>query len=204
MAAIRISLKFRRLPASALYVFGTGVFNSMSGNSHFPSPTVDLADLKTACEALEHASGRAQGGGAMVVADKEAKRMALVNLLRELAAYVQFISKGDEVMARSSGFDIASRNTAKSPLASPRLGNIVNVASTKLGLKLTPVKNAKVYEVGLRWGGGEWRLWQTFLNTRRMVLTGLTPGTMYEIRARAVGGSTGYSDWCDATFHMST
>jgi hypothetical protein len=32
----------------------------------------------------------------------------------------------------------------------------------------------------------------------------LTPGTNYNIQARAVGGSTGYSDWSDPVSHMAT
>ncbi|HZQ47067.1 MAG TPA: fibronectin type III domain-containing protein [Verrucomicrobiae bacterium] len=35
-------------------------------------------------------------------------------------------------------------------------------------------------------------------------LTGLTPGQLYQIRVRAVGGSTGYGDWSDAVSHRST
>jgi hypothetical protein len=34
-------------------------------------------------------------------------------------------------------------------------------------------------------------------------LYGLTPGTTYSLQVRAVGGSTGYSDWSDAVSHMS-
>jgi len=30
---------------------------------------------------------------------------------------------------------------------------------------------------------------------RRIVLLGLTPGTIYFVRVRAIGGSTGYSEW---------
>jgi len=37
---------------------------------------------------------------------------------------------------------------------------------------------------------------------RRILLKDLTPGTLYEIRVRAIGGSTGYSDWTLTTQHM--
>jgi len=36
-----------------------------------------------------------------------------------------------------------------------------------------------------------------------MPLNGLTPGTNYSLDVRAVGGSTGYSDWSDPVSHMS-
>ncbi len=36
-----------------------------------------------------------------------------------------------------------------------------------------------------------------------MPVSGLTPGGMYLFQVRAVGGSTGYSDWSDPVSHMS-
>jgi len=35
-----------------------------------------------------------------------------------------------------------------------------------------------------------------------MPVNGLVPGTMYQVQVRAIGGSTGYSDWSDAVHHM--
>ena len=204
MPAIRISLQFRRLPNPELRSFAQRVHDAMSGNSAFPAPTVALPDLETAYLALEQAIIAAKDGGVLLVAAQASRRVVVIDLLRELAAYVQLMAKGDPVAALSSGFFLASRNTAQLPLATPHIRGLSNPASTKIGLKLTPVKNARVYEVWLRVGEGEWKLWQSFPNTRQMVLTGLTPGTLYGIRARAVGGSTGYSDWCDATSLMST
>jgi hypothetical protein len=42
-----------------------------------------------------------------------------------------------------------------------------------------------------------------FTQARRMVLTNLTPGTTYAVEVRAIGGSTGYSDWSDPVSHMA-
>ena len=36
-----------------------------------------------------------------------------------------------------------------------------------------------------------------------MPVNGLTPGTNYTFQVRAIGGSTGYSDWSDPVSHMS-
>ena len=35
-----------------------------------------------------------------------------------------------------------------------------------------------------------------------MIITNLTPGTIYTFRVRAIGGSTGSSDWSDPVAHM--
>jgi hypothetical protein len=39
---------------------------------------------------------------------------------------------------------------------------------------------------------------------RKIILTSLTPGTVYNVQARAIGGSTGYSDWSDPSSHIVT
>ena len=36
-----------------------------------------------------------------------------------------------------------------------------------------------------------------------MAVSGLIPGGNYPFEARAIGGSTGQSDWSDAVSHMS-
>jgi hypothetical protein len=38
---------------------------------------------------------------------------------------------------------------------------------------------------------------------RRIEVANLTPGTTYNIRIRAIGGSTGQSDWSDVASRMS-
>jgi len=42
-----------------------------------------------------------------------------------------------------------------------------------------------------------------FTNSRGMPINALNPGDNYQFQARAVGGSTGYSDWSDAVSHRS-
>ena len=66
----------------------------------------------------------------------------------------------------------------------------------------------KAYEVryaALAPGGapGPWQSGGLFTNSRSMPVNNLTPGTNYSFQVRAIGGSTGYSDWCDAVSHMS-
>jgi hypothetical protein len=36
------------------------------------------------------------------------------------------------------------------------------------------------------------------------VFTGLTPGTVYTVEIRGVGGTTGTGDWSDPVSHMAT
>jgi len=36
-----------------------------------------------------------------------------------------------------------------------------------------------------------------------IAINGLSAGTLYKLEVRAIGGSTGYSDWSDSVEHMS-
>jgi hypothetical protein len=105
----------------------------------------------------------------------------------------------------SSGYFPASTNRAQSPLNKPAIALVENVASTQLMVRLNPVSNAKSYHLQLNASGnGGWQDAGIFTQARRIVLASLTPGTTYSIRARAIGGSTGYSEWSDAVARMAT
>ena len=52
-------------------------------------------------------------------------------------------------------------------------------------------------------GAGDWASAGLFQNSRGLIVTGLTSGTMYAFQVRAVGGSTGQSDWSNPVGHMS-
>ena len=43
-----------------------------------------------------------------------------------------------------------------------------------------------------------------YTQAKRVVVTNLTPGSTYTFQARAMGGSTGFSDWSDKVTHMAT
>ena len=50
---------------------------------------------------------------------------------------------------------------------------------------------------------GPWQSAGLFTNSRSTPVSGLTPGTMSTFQFRAIGGSTGYSDWSNPSGHMS-
>jgi chitodextrinase len=55
---------------------------------------------------------------------------------------------------------------------------------------------------GARDARGPWQAAGVFTNSRSMTVDGLTPGTTYMFQARAVGGSTRYSDWSNPVLRM--
>ena len=64
-------------------------------------------------------------------------------------------------------------------------------------MRLTPIVNAKSYQVQTSLDGGKtWQEAVILSRANRIVLEDLPSASIVMARARAVGGSTGYSPWC--------
>lgn len=178
------------------------------GNAAYPTPPVLEADFDTALTEFTEAIASAAQGGPADTAAKNGKREILIGLLRQLAGYVQSKCENDLATLLSSGFDAVSTNHASTPLAAPTIKELINGMSGQLIVRVTPVANAKCYEVrhaliGPDGAPGPWQDSGLFTNSRSMAVNGLTPGGNYQFQVRAIGGSTGYSDWSDPVSHMS-
>jgi hypothetical protein len=169
-----------------------------TGNAAFPTPLVPLAPLGAAQSAFHDALLAAVQGGMQLTAIKNEKRATLEDLLRQEASYVQAIASHNLSTLLSAGFEA---NSTSSALDAPTIVGLDNGMTTQLILRMQPVANAKSYEVQTKNGGG-WTPAGVFAQTRGIVLPGLTPGQNYLVQARAIGGSTGYSDWSDPVSHM--
>jgi hypothetical protein len=73
---------------------GIGIQTSMTGNSKFPNPPVDLAVLKTNLDQLSALVAEAADGSKKVIARKNQQREVVIGMLRLLARYVEFAVKG--------------------------------------------------------------------------------------------------------------
>ena len=208
MPQLRVLLGFTNAPDHSLEETATAVSTNLYGNAAYPSPPVTQAVLDAANAAVGLAIAAAKLGGPADTADKNNKHDTLVGLLRQLAGYVQEKCNNDLATLLSSGFDAVSNNRSSTPLAAPIIRDILNGNSGQLIVRVTPIANAKCYEVryaliGVGGAPGPWQSGGLFTNSRSMPINGLTPGGNYSFQVRAIGGSTGYSDWSDPVSHMS-
>jgi len=201
---IHVSYSFGQMPDTQLDQFTTNVVTSMTGNKSFPTPKVTMASLSSAQSAFETALAACPQGGTEATVIKNNARDALVDLLRQQAVYLQGIAFDDLAMLLSSGFLANSTSRTQTELGPTVVLSVDNEASTQLVVNLQPVDNARAYEVQTSTGTGQWQHAGTYTYTRNAVVENLTPGATYNIRARAVGGSTGYSIWSDPVSHMAT
>jgi hypothetical protein len=203
MTKFKVSLGFTRLPDGGLPPFTANVVTCMTGNARFPDSPVGMAALTGANDYYETKLAQAEGGSKQDTVEKNQAREVLENLLRQVAAYVQSLAGEDLAMLLSSGFNSTSNNRAQIELPAPVVLAVENPMSQQLALRLGPVQTARAYEVRISYGTSGWQGVGVFTQARRIVLGNLTPGTMYDIQARAIGGSTGASGWSDPVSHMA-
>jgi hypothetical protein len=208
MPQLRVLLGFTNAPDHQLEETAGAVIENLYGSAGFPTPPVTVVALQAALTAFTDSIAAQVQGGTAATADKNNKRDALIDLLRQLASYVQEQADNDLAKLLSSGFDAVSTNRAQAVLEPPVIKDILNGNSGQLLVRVGPVKNAKAYEVryALAPAGqpqGPWQSGGLFTNSRSMPINSLTPGQNYMFQVRAIGGSTGYSDWSNPVGHMS-
>ena len=173
-----------------------------------PAPPVTQAALQTALNLFGDAMATADAGGPADTADKNNKRDVLVGLLRQLAGFVQANHGNNMAKLLASGFEAVSTNRAQSPLPKPDIRDLAHGNTGQIIMRVGPIANAHNYEVNYALIGpggapGPWQSAGLFSNSRAMSVNGLTPGAEYAFRVRAVGGSTGYSDWSNVQNYRS-
>jgi hypothetical protein len=202
---VRVSLGYKTQPAAMVVAVMGWVITCMTGNAAFLKPPIPLVppvpldpsqplDLTTRMNNLDLAVKNSVSGG---VIQTGAKNAALASAFEGLDAngfYVQTNARTDLPLFLTSGYQAMSTNRAQSPLDTPSITGIDNDIATQLDVHLSPIANALGYEVQLLIAG----VWTTVMfspQARTITLKSLTTGTVQQVRARALGGSTGQSDW---------
>ena len=203
--ALRVSLAFAGLPDQELDNFADGVHDGMSGNAAYPTPpaTATMPILATARGDFEAKMTAAAQGGPGATAAKNGSRQELIKILRKLANYVEGACNDDLPTLLSSGFQAASTERRRLPLDRPSTPNLdQGDMSGQLVASVDPVRNCKMYEGRAKGPTGDWLPSVFTGDSQHVIFSGLTPGTVYTIQIRALGGSTGASDWSDPSSHM--
>jgi len=201
-----VSLAYKKANPSMVVAILGWIIKCMTGNAAFPKPPIPLAppvppdptapvDLTTRMNTLQQAISDSVDAGTAETADKKAALAFAFEGLDANAFYVQTIARTDLPLLLSSGYQAASTNRAQTQLGTPSITGIDNDISTQLDVHLTPISNAVGYEVQTCTGTGAWTTATFSTQARTITLTGLTTGTVYQVRARALGGSTGQSGW---------
>ncbi|HYX31437.1 MAG TPA: fibronectin type III domain-containing protein [Pyrinomonadaceae bacterium] len=201
--AAKVSLSFGRMPDTELDNFAQGVTDAMTGNAAFPTPPVTLVNLQAAKDDFTAKLAAAQIGGVADTAAKNNSRQILIGMLRDVANYVQIKCNNDPATLLSSGFQMQSTNRAQIELSQPTGLAVTNGSTGQLIARVDPVKNANMYEGRIKLIDGDWLPSVFTGDSQHIIFNGLTRGKDYTAQVRALGGSTGQSDWSDPSTHMA-
>src|SRR5438128_4990217 len=199
---LRVSFGFGSMPDQELDNFAQSVIDSMTNNATYPTPPVTLANLQTAKNDFTAKVAAAQAGGPADTAAKNNSRQTLLGMLRQEATYVQMSCNNDPALLLGSGFDAQSTNRASVPLEQPQSLVLKNGISGQLVASVNPVKNTSMYEGRIKLDA-DWLSSVFSGDSQHIIFDGLTPGKNYTAQVRALGGSTGQSDWSDPSSHMA-
>ena len=203
-ADLRILRNFYNYSGSQLVTFATNISGNLDPTK-FVKLTVAPTVIKTLADALNAALAATITGGTVATAAKDKAFDAVTDALNADANDIENVVGTDLEMLLATGYLPVSTNRASSPLDDTAVVSLLNNGSTQLLLRLLPVLNAKLYQLQTSTDGGKtWVEAGMSTQARRIVLKGLTPGTTYSVRARAIGGSTGASNWSNPASVMAT
>lgn len=203
-AKLGVLRNFYQYPAAQAVSFGRNVAANLDPTK-FANLPVAPKDVETLADDLSAKLAATITGGTVETAAKNNAFDALTNALNADANVVEVVAAGNMEVLLGTGYLPVSTNHSSSPLDDTAIASLLNNGTTQALLRLTPVVNAKTYQVQTSVDGG--KTWvESCISTqaRRIVLTNLVPGTMYSVRARAIGGSTGASNWTSPGSIMST
>ena len=199
-------MTYKRLPVHAVPPFAGWIVVCMSGNAAFAKPPIPYVpavppdpngplDMTTRVTNLQTAIKNYEDGGSQALNARNLALAVVIEGLDALAFYVQTVARFNLPLLLASGFQARSNNHAQSKLDTPIITGIDNDSPTTLDVHVTSIANALNYEVQICIGTADWKTVIFSPQARTITLTGLTTGTVYNVRVRALGGSTGQSDW---------
>ena len=180
------------------------IITSMTNNPHYPTPSPTLTAVTTATNDFSTALNNAADGGVTLTAIKNAKRKALVGLLRNLASYVQVACAGDMAALLSSGFPIQKPTRTPVGILPPPLAPQLQLGerSGDLVAFITPLANASSYTWRLALASAPEKNLRTLPTTAASItFSGLTPGEAYSVDVNAIGAA-GPSNWSGTSVLM--
>lgn len=198
---VRTSIGFLKKLADAQFsIVVKGVLDDMTDNAYFqtPPPTPPLPIIQAALDTFNTKLAVSKNGGVLATQEKNDARAVVADLMLQLSRYLDNVCAGNMTALISSGFPAqkAQRNPIGLLPAPAGLTAALGVQSGTLNVAVAPLKGAGSYTWRVTTVAAPNVVVQTAQSlAASTILTGLTPGVLYNIQANAVGAA-GVSDWC--------
>jgi len=198
MGAIRTIRSYTKLPDTDLSKFAGATIVGLKGNPALPTPPVDVGALGTLKGAFDDAIVKANKGGSLATAMKDAARAGLVAALDKNASYVDINCEEDMTILLSAGYQAVSTNRVQTVLNPPVIMAVDYGQTGELKLRIKGDAHRKGIQGRIKdVKGTEFGPTITFRNSKSILFKGLAAGTTYVMELCGIGGSTGQSDWSE-------
>jgi hypothetical protein len=187
---------FNRLSEGELLMAATAIVDAMTANSNFPTLAATVTLVATATTEYGTALSEAANRDRVAIATKNAKKAALITLLRHLGDLVEGVANGDVVKLTSSGYTLAKQPANSEPLTKPnppvlRSGNPGQVLSTGVAVRQAKSVLHMITPDPLT-PASEWN--STVSTSRRHTYNNLESGKRYWFKQGIVGVRSQYME----------
>jgi len=199
----KLIVTFDRLSAPDFLVKSGSIVNSMTGNSHYQEPWIGQGltlDLLTAAYGnFQDAYHASLTKDTLKIAQRDVARIALTDLIKRLAMYLELISNGDTAMLATTGYDLRHdivRNNSNDLLPAPADFRVTHgQLSGCLNVQVARLANAGSYEIHVAKDDpkieSNWQHAISSVTSTHIVITGLIPGQTYWLRVRGIDSNGG-------------
>lgn len=194
-----VKLGISGLTPTDLVKKGRNHVTMMTGSTLYTTPVPSLATITAACDRLDAANQAVLfNGGKLAYTERDEADKELRDLIKELAGYVQAVSKGDKPQVQDGAFDVVEPGEPIGELPPPQaLGSKLTNMSGRVALDWKGVRGAKSYQVFMSTSNDPFKWELTAVTTKsRLDVDSLEPGTFYWFAVSAVGaaGTSSKSD----------
>ena len=196
MKKVKVVVDFIQFSAAAKIVFDRNVLDKITNNPNFPTPDTPLTVVKTAVDKFESSYLAAQDGSRTAIAAMHSDEEVVDNHFRILAAYVDRIAAGDEVILLGSGFHLSKQPTP-STKATLTVADGAHSGSVKLIAKAVDKAGAYLWQYAKDAQPDTDAGWTLAATSTQSTyeLSGLAVATKYYFRMAAItpSGQTDYT-----------
>ncbi len=190
MSKINLDFSSNQYPDAGLKVKGSTIAGNLAGNTYFETLAPYVVTIREKVTTFDEFLAKMADGNKKVTAEKNVARANLVDVLSETGRMVQNISKGDEVILLSSGYDLKRKPVYVEILDQPvnvmvRPGKI----SGTLDISWDVVDHARSYEVRYtRIPKTDDSVYEKLTTPKhKMILDNLISGQQYVLQIAGVG-----------------
>lgn len=204
----KLIVTFDRLSAPDFLAKSGSIVTSMTGNRHYPEPWagqgLTLDNLKASYAAFQDAYNASLTHDTLKIAQRDATRKTLTDLLKRLALYLELMSDGDTALLATTGYELrhdSVRNNSSELLPAPNDFKVTHGQLTgSLNIQVTRIAGAGSYEIQITQGDpkieSDWQHALSSVTSTHILITDLKPGQIYWLRVRGID-SNGGGVWTD-------